>query len=518
VTSRPLADAIVRASVPLGGVVLMLSALPTLPNGAHAADQFVAAALLATGSVAWLVGRHLQGLCAVLVGGALAAIGNVDANRGSASLRGFAIAAGPLVIPLASAAAGWHARWSWLALAGGVFAGPVRSLVYDPFLDPHCLVCRPSAAAVVHRPDVAQALLLMGLALTVAALALAAFRARNRWVLVSMAVITATTLWRPDLRLVACVIAIGLLGVDIIRIVAAQYRIRVLVEMLRQDADLEQTLRRTLGDPELTVAYCVDEDNDETPETADLPTSDPSGQRVSTELSIDGRLVAVIRHNPVAVEVGELATALDGSARLALDNESQTARLAARTREVQRSRVRIVERADDERRRLERDVHDGAQQHVLALGFDLRIALAGLSADAPSHGVLEQCLQETMGALDDLRELSHGLYPPSLDTGGLVPALRALARRARVPVTIVNMPEARLPPTVERTVFAIVADAAGRARSELSVTVASINEGVEVVIHGDADQPAQAVVDRLVTLGGTLNSSDTTIRAVIPCG
>lgn len=516
-TSRTLAHAMVRAAVPVGGVALMLAALPTLPAGAHAADQFVAVALLATGSIAWLVGRHLQGLCAVLAGGALAAIGNVDANSGSATLRGLAIAGGPLVIPLAAAAVGWHGRWSWLALAGGVLAGPVRSLVYDPFLDPHCLVCRPSAAAVVHHPGLARALLLVGLVLTVAALLLAAARTRTRWVLVSMAAITSSTLWRPDLRLVACVIAIALLGVDIIRILAAQYRIRVLVDMLRQDVDLEQTLRRTLGDPELTVAYCVDEDNEETPAPASLPTSDPSGQRVSTELSIDGRLVAVIRHNPAAVEVGELATALDGSARLALDNERQTARLEARAREVQRSRVRIVERADSERRRLERDVHDGAQQHVLALGFDLRIALAGLTSDAPSHGVLEQCLQETMGALDDLRDLSHGLYPPSLDTGGLVPALRALARRAQVPVTIVNMSEARLPATVERTVFAIVADAADRARSELSLTIASATQGVEVVIHGDTEPPAQAVVDRLATLGGTLISSDTTIRAVIPC-
>src|SRR3954468_23046736 len=115
-TPRPLVNVIVRASVPLAGVALMLSALPTLPTGSHAVQQFAAAALLAIGSVAWLVGRRLEGVCAVLAGGALAVIANVDANTGSANLRGLAIAAGPLVIPLVAVVAGSDGRWPWVAL------------------------------------------------------------------------------------------------------------------------------------------------------------------------------------------------------------------------------------------------------------------------------------------------------------------------------------------------------------------------------------------------------------------
>jgi signal transduction histidine kinase len=512
-----LTDTIVRASVPLGGLALILVALPPQPAGAHAADLLVAAVLLAVGSIAWLVGRRMQGLCAVLAGTALAAIGNVDATSGSANLRGLAIAAAPLVIPLAAGACGGHGRLWWLALAGGVVAGPLRSLVYNPFLDPACQLCRPSAAAIVHSPDVARALLLLGLVLTAAALGWMALRPQRRWIYVSMAAIALATLWTAGLRLVAGSIAVGVLGVEIIRVVVAQRTIRELVDMLRRDADLEQTLRRTLGDPELTVSYCIDEDEGETPDPARGSRPDRPDQQVSTELRIDGNVVAVVHHNPTAVEVAELANALDGSARLALDNESVTAQLAARTRDLQRSRVRIVERADNERRRLERDVHDGAQQHVLALGFDLRIALAGLAADSPLYRVLEQCLQEAMNVLDDLRELSHGLYPPSLDTGGLTPALRALSRRATVPLMIHDLPESRMQPTVERTVFAIVADAADRAHGELSVTILPRSESFEVLIEGDTDSPGQAVADRLATLGGTLSASKTSIRAVIPC-
>ena len=487
--SKPLIETLVRASVPLGGLTLILIALPPMPAGSHATDLLVAAALLAVGSVAWLLGRHQQGLCAVLAGTALAAIGNADATNGSANLRGLAIAAGPLVVPLAAGACGARGRWWWLAIAGGILAGPVRSLAYNPFLDPNCEFCSSSAAALAHRPALARALLLGGLILTAVALGVAALRSRRRWVVMSLAAIAAATMLRPDLRLVAALIAVGVMSVDVVRIGAAQHRIRSLVDMLRRDADLQQTLRRTLGDPELTVHYCIDEDENAPPVAASVSTTEPRHQRISTELRVGGKLVAVINHDPGAAEVGALANALDGSARLALDNESMTAQLAARTRELQHSRVRIVERADEERRRLERDVHDGAQQHVLALGFDIRVALAGYPADSPSHRVLEECLEETMGVLDDLREVSHGLYPPSLDAGGLAPALRALARRAQVPMTLREMPEARLPSTVERTVFAIVADAADRARSELGVRIASGADCVEVLIPAKRTRP-----------------------------
>ena len=212
-----------------------------------------------------------------------------------------------------------------------------------------------------------------------------------------------------------------------------------------------------------------------------------------------------------------LVNALDGPARLALENERLSAQLKARERELERSRARIIERGDSERRDLERDVHDGAQQHVLALGFDLRTAIAALQVDDPLLQILAECLVETMSTLDDLRELSHGLYPPSLDAGGLTSALHALSRRAAVAVNIGDLPAGRLPAPVERTVFALVADAALSALNHFDVTVDHREQNVEVRIIGTSRPIAQVVADRVATLGGRLTATGTTLVAVIPC-
>ncbi|MEP7112146.1 MAG: histidine kinase, partial [Ilumatobacteraceae bacterium] len=458
-----------------------------------------------------------QQLLPIYPDAALACTAVVDATSGTASLRGVAIAAGPLIVPLAVVASSERVRWWWVAIVGGLVAGPLRALFYDPFLDPSCDACRHSTAAIIYRPDLARTLLVVGAATTALALIAATFSRRHRWLLGGGATATLAALWKPDLRVAFGLAAAVVLSVDIARTTAARRQVRELVNMLRQNADLEHTLRRTLGDPALSVAYWLD-DEKQFVAGSGSPTADRVGNQVSTELRVVGNLVGVIHHDPNTTEVVALVNALDGPARLALENERLAAHLAARERELQRSRARIIEHGDGERRALERDVHDGAQQHVLALGFDLRTAIAALQTADPMRPVLEECLAETMRTLDDLRELSHGLYPPSLDAGGLVPALRALSRRAPVEVNIGDVPSARLPPPVERTIFALVTDAAASANAEISVIVESREAAVEVHITGAFEPSSPVVADRVATLGGNLTKNGTTLLAVIPCG
>ena len=126
-----------------------------------------------------------------------------------------------------------------------------------------------------------------------------------------------------------------------------------------------------------------------------------------------------------------------------------------------RARARIVETGDAERRRLERDLHDGAQQRLLALSYDLRIALAAAKADGDRRtaSLLLDALRQSQAALDDLRELAHGIYPAILVEAGLGPALETLADAAPIAVEIHDVVEERYPAAVEAAAYLVVAEA-----------------------------------------------------------
>lgn len=511
-----LADLGLRVIVPLCGLVLILLALPATPSGAYTIDLVTASALLAGGSIALLVARRWQGTCAVLSAAALVIASSADPVDGTVSFRVLLIIAGPLIVPLAAGAMGGRGSWWWTALIGGVLAGPLRTLVYDPFLDRGCAFCRHNPAVLSPQPDLARLLLIGGTTLTAVALTAMAMTASRRWPFWAGAFVGTAVIWLPRARFAAGVVAVVVIVIDIARSAAARHRVDQVVHMLREDVDLEQTLRRTLGDSGLTVAYWLAEERRFSARGGGSDVG-PTDRQITTELRMDTDLVALVHHDPAAAEVAALAGALDGPARLALENDRLAVQLASQARELKRSRARIVERGDIERRLLERNVHDGAQQHVLALGFDLRTALASCTFDDPTKFVLERCLAETMSALDELRELSHGLYPPSLEAGGLSPALRALSRRASVGVAISHVPKPRLPTAVERTVFALVADSASRAQHNLSVEIDVQDSNVEVRIFGGNPVAGQVVLDRIAALDGSLSSHDNMIRAVIPC-
>src|SRR5215213_3986118 len=132
----------------------------------------------------------------------------------------------------------------------------------------------------------------------------------------------------------------------------------------------------------------------------------------------------------------------------------------ARTEELRASRVRIVEAADAARRRIERDLHDGAQQRLVSLALEVRLARARLESEPASAGpFLDRLAEELSDASAELRELARGIHPAVLSERGLGPAVEALAQRAPIPVEIIDLPEERLPPIAETTAYFTVAEA-----------------------------------------------------------
>jgi signal transduction histidine kinase len=214
------------------------------------------------------------------------------------------------------------------------------------------------------------------------------------------------------------------------------------------------------------------------------------------------------------------------------------AELEAQLREVQASRSRIVQAADDARRRLERDLHDGAQQRLTTVGLILRSAQArpGSAADPALQRVLEQAVQELQAGLGELRTLARGLHPAILTDEGLVPALRALADRSPVRVTLAAAALGRLPGPVETAAYFVVSEALANVVKHAGATAAQVTlehaDGTLIVTIADdgaggavvgAGSGLRGLADRVAALEGRLElhspaRQGTRLRAELPCG
>lgn len=202
--------------------------------------------------------------------------------------------------------------------------------------------------------------------------------------------------------------------------------------------------------------------------------------------------------------------------------------------EIRASRARIVTAGDEARRRLERNLHDGAQQRLVALSLSLRLAQAKVSVDpAGTETVLEAARQELAAALDELRELARGIHPAVLTDRGLAAALEALATRSAIPVEI-ETPDGALPPPVEAAAYYVIAEALANVAkyagaTNVTVRVAHHEECVVVEVSDDGAGGADAgggtglrgLADRVEALGGTIAvesppGAGTRIRAEIP--
>ena len=179
----------------------------------------------------------------------------------------------------------------------------------------------------------------------------------------------------------------------------------------------------------------------------------PSPGRCVTEVADDGRLIAAIVHDRTLGDDPAFIETASAYAVMTLDNQRLSAQAAALLREVTESRERIRVAADDERRRIERDLHDGAQQRLIALGINLGLAAERSDDDEYAAAVMRRLALEVDQALDELRSLTRGVHPAPLVDGGLVEGLRAAALRSPIPATVLGAGVRRYPPEIESAAY-----------------------------------------------------------------
>jgi signal transduction histidine kinase len=302
--------------------------------------------------------------------------------------------------------------------------------------------------------------------------------------------------------------------------------------------EVREALARSLRDPSLELVFWLPDFGayaDLSGREVELPGSD--GLRAVTPIdapSVD-RARALLLHDPALVEEPELLEAAAAAASIALENAQLHVELRARLEELRGSRARIVEAGRRERQRLERNLHDGAQQRLVALSLQVSLLERRLVESTDARAGLSELQRELDLLLEELRDLAHGIHPPVLSGHGLGVALEELGARAPVPVQLrVQIPD-RLPEPVEAAAYYVVSESlanlAKHARATAaSVEVARIDEGVVIEIIDDgiggADTEGgsgiRGLADRVEALGGRLRvwspqRGGTRVRAEIPC-
>ena len=246
-----------------------------------------------------------------------------------------------------------------------------------------------------------------------------------------------------------------------------------LVVELRSEAaaTMRERLARALGDPTLDVAYRLGDGRyvDATGEPIELP---QRADRAVTAVTAGGEEIAALVHDPALLDEPALVESVRATAALVLENERLAAEVRSQLAEVRASRGRIVAAADAERRRIERNLHDGAQQRLVTLSVAL--GLAASHADRAAADVLSRAQDEVEQAVGELRELARGIHPTLLRDEGLTAAVEALARRAPLPVTVQSSAQDRLPDPVELAAYFVVSEALTNVVKHASATQASV--------------------------------------------
>ena len=284
------------------------------------------------------------------------------------------------------------------------------------------------------------------------------------------------------------------------------------------DQLVRDSLAEGLGDESLTIAYWLPEREifvDDDGHEVQISAATASG-RVWTPVEHDGKLIAAIIHRPDLANTDIVQTA-GTAAVLQLENERLRADLKARLDELRASRARIVEVSDAERRRLERNLHDGAQQQLVALALQLRLA-RNKTTDEESAKLIDGALEQLDQALSELRELARGIHPAILSDRGLDAAVKALAERQPLPTEVEFEVKHELEPSVEATAYFVVAEGLTNigkyAGAELATVRVRERDGeLEVEVSDDGCGGADAskgsglrgLEERLRAMDGTLS-------------
>jgi signal transduction histidine kinase len=346
----------------------------------------------------------------------------------------------------------------------------------------------------------------------------------------------------PGIGVLLCllVVPVGVLTVALTDWTAAGLRAlarALLVTNLPAGAPVRETLARSLGDRTLSIAYWLPDRGEFVDERGyPVPLPEPGSERAWTAVDYDGRRVAAIIHDSSLEATPELVQAAAAAASLALDNERLKAELRARVEELRASRVRIVEASNTARRRLERDLHDGAQQQLVAMAVELRLLRARVGANPGATELIDRIAANLAAALDELRELARGIHPGVLTERGLAPALESLAERAPVRIDRHIALPTRPPASVEVVAYFVVAEALTNVLKYANTDHATMRahyDGDDLVVEmqddgvGGADAVngtgLQGLRDRVGALDGSLDvvsppGAGTLVRARIPCG
>jgi signal transduction histidine kinase len=310
------------------------------------------------------------------------------------------------------------------------------------------------------------------------------------------------------------------------------------LERVPSPARLQAALAAALGDPDVRLLRPAADsggwtDVDGRPAAA--PTEDP--EHAVTVVEHEGRPLAAIVHDPVLREDPTLVRSVLAVLRLAVENERLDGALQTQLEEVRASRARLVVAAEDERRRIERDLHDGAQQRLVGVTIALQQARQAAREGASSPELEERlasAADELKGAITDLRELARGIHPALLEDDGLPAAITALGRRASIPVETRFELHRRLPRHIEATAYFVVAEAltnAARHADATKVDVEIVDAGAQLIVIVADDgaggaEPSQGsglagLADRVASVDGRLviespAGGGTTLRAEIP--
>jgi len=298
---------------------------------------------------------------------------------------------------------------------------------------------------------------------------------------------------------------------------------------------LRDAIARSLRDPSLELGYWIRDSDEYVDVDGNRVAVVPAAGRTVTILERHGRKVAALIHDAALSEDPALLDAVSSAAGLALENERLLVELRSQLDEVRDSRARIVEAGVTERRRLERNLHDGAQQRLVTLSLHLRMAQETMRDDPlAAEAMLEDVGDDLKQALDGLRELARGLHPAVLTDRGLAPALQSLANRSPFPVELTGVPALRLPEPVEAALYYVVAESltnaakhsgATKGRIDLSTTTETVTVEIQDNGSGGANLSSgtglRGLVDRVEALGGELRfqspaGGGTLIQAELP--
>jgi signal transduction histidine kinase len=302
--------------------------------------------------------------------------------------------------------------------------------------------------------------------------------------------------------------------------------------------ELRDALARALNDPSLDLAYWLGEEDgyvDARGRPVEVPTA--GSRRAVSDVQLNGRRVATLVHDPLLLDDPELVDAVGAAAALALEKERLDAELRAKVEALRESRSRLLAVGLAERRRLERNLHDGAQQRLVSLALDLRLARSAIDdQDAErARDLLDGAGDELERALEELRELARGIHPAVLTDRGIDSAVEALAGRTPLPVEIDRKLGERVSEPVELAAYFVVSEALTNVVKYASASRATIrlereNGHVRVEVADDGIGGADAsmgtglrgLADRISVLGGRLEVASppgrgTKVIAKLPC-